>query len=86
MLKYFSYRIVYSSKLKQEQSHLIVAPPHGVLPLGNLLAITFMHSYLGFDLHGVAASMVFRLPVMKSFFVWLGCIDASSQTMSKVFF
>lgn len=47
LFRYFSLRMVYEEKL--DGQHLFVAPPHGVLPYGNLLTVHAMRNLNGID-------------------------------------
>lgn len=47
LFSYFSLRIVYEEKL--DGQHLFIAPPHGVLPYGNLLTVHAMRNINGID-------------------------------------
>ncbi len=47
LFKYFSLRMVYEEKL--DGQHLFIAPPHGVMPFGNLLTVHGMRNMNGID-------------------------------------
>lgn len=47
LFKYFSLRMLYEENL--DGQHLFIAPPHGVLPYGNLLTVHAMRNINGID-------------------------------------
>jgi hypothetical protein len=47
--RYFSLRFVWETMLPNKPPYLFIAPPHGLLPKGNLLAVHAMRNLTGFD-------------------------------------
>lgn len=69
-----------STELNNKQSQICVAPPHGVFPYGNILAMLIYPSLTGYYFHGLAASAALRVPFSKQILSLLGVLDASRET------
>eukprot|EP00308_Calcidiscus_leptoporus_P022171 CAMPEP_0119365672 /NCGR_PEP_ID=MMETSP1334-20130426/12588_1 /TAXON_ID=127549 /ORGANISM="Calcidiscus leptoporus, Strain RCC1130" /LENGTH=354 /DNA_ID=CAMNT_0007381705 /DNA_START=132 /DNA_END=1196 /DNA_ORIENTATION=+ len=86
LYKYFSYRFVWSGdddKLSQQSKPWFGAgPPHGVLPLANLLSIPAINSFGFVHFVGAPASVVFHTPFLR-YMTMLGCVDVSGASMAK---
>lgn len=68
MIKYFSFKIVRGGRLPDqdfERPIVLVAPPHGVFPFGNILTMIGYPMVMGYDFTGLAASAVFRTPIFR---------------------
>lgn len=96
VIKYFSFRIISEEDPKQLKSHngdgggdgegrpqILVAPPHGVFPYGNLLAMIAWPSYSGHHFQGLAANSALRVPVFKQILCGVGVIDASRASARR---
>jgi len=84
IIRYFSFKVVWEEPLEPENNaYILVAPPHGVFPFGNILTILFLHNYANFHFRGAGASVLYHIPIMRHVMRWLGCIDADFQTMKK---
>eukprot|EP00002_Diphylleia_rotans_P012060 TRINITY_DN2365_c0_g1_i7.p1 TRINITY_DN2365_c0_g1~~TRINITY_DN2365_c0_g1_i7.p1 ORF type:complete len:252 (+),score=39.28 TRINITY_DN2365_c0_g1_i7:77-832(+) len=84
MFKYFSFKGISPGKdLDPKKSYIFVAPPHGVIPLGNLLAIQSIYVAYGFTFHGMVASVVLQIPMLRNFVNWWGAVDASRHIAKK---
>eukprot|EP00002_Diphylleia_rotans_P039776 TRINITY_DN9310_c0_g1_i1.p1 TRINITY_DN9310_c0_g1~~TRINITY_DN9310_c0_g1_i1.p1 ORF type:complete len:375 (+),score=76.10 TRINITY_DN9310_c0_g1_i1:55-1179(+) len=84
MFKYFSFKgVVPTEPMDPNRSYIFVAPPHGVIPLGNLLAVQSIYVANGFTLHGMVASVVLKIPMLRNFVNWWGAIDASKEIAAK---
>eukprot|EP00808_Paulinella_micropora_P000510 g70968.t1 len=85
IMKYFSFRVAYEETLSPKQHrYILVAPPHGVFPIGNLLTMQGSSLIIpDFHLCGLAASMVFFTPLFRHFMAAVGCIDASRDVALK---
>jgi hypothetical protein len=44
---------------------ILVAPPHGFFPYGNILTMIVFPCIFGFNMRGIAASMALRVPFIK---------------------
>jgi 1-acyl-sn-glycerol-3-phosphate acyltransferase len=80
IIKYFSFRIIVEERVQDTQGHIFVAPPHGVFPYGNLLAMLLFPSLMGFPFKGLAASSALRFPIFRQVLCAMGVIDASRNT------
>jgi hypothetical protein len=87
IIKYFSFRFAYDERpLTQEESNtphrpqILVAPPHGVFPYGNILSMLVWPSLSGHHFMGLAANAALRVfPILKN----IGVVDASPKTARR---
>ena len=77
MLKYFSMRFIWQEDLSPEEPYILVAPPHGVFPFGNVCTMIAMPRVGGFSFRGLAASVIFTMPIFRQLLTWIGAEDAS---------
>jgi 2-acylglycerol O-acyltransferase 2 len=96
--KYFSFRFISEdrppvppsaadgNKEGQEEYHprIMCAPPHGVFPYGNILAMLVWPSMFGHTFRGLASSAALRPPIFKQVLRSIGVVDASRQVAQKV--
>ena len=84
--RYFSYRFVWSGD--DDQASLASAawigagPPHGVLPLANIISVSALNSFLGRHFVGAPASVVFRTPFLR-YMTLLGCVDVAGKSIAR---
>jgi len=83
ILRYFSFKIVFQEQIQKDKPTILVAPPHGVFPFGNIVTLIAFPSMMGFSFRGLVTSAAFRTPIFKYFFTKLGCVDASSKTAAQ---
>lgn len=89
-IHYFSYRFVFEDRPPKKdlkdpnyRPRIMVAPPHGVFPYGNLLAMVAWPSLCGSHFRGLAASSALRPPIFKQIMRSMGVIDASRHIARK---
>jgi len=95
-LKYFSFRFISEqypktmpktknteNEIEKHAPQILVAPPHGVFPYGNLLAMLVWPSLTGHHFQGLAANAALRIPIFKQVLRSMGVIDASRQSARK---
>mmetsp|Transcript_10059 Transcript_10059/g.22219 ORF Transcript_10059/g.22219 Transcript_10059/m.22219 type:complete len:354 (+) Transcript_10059:260-1321(+) len=86
LYKYFSYRFIWSDddneKVRTAPAWFGASPPHGVLPLANLLCIPAINNFGFREFVGAPASVVFRTPFLR-YMTMLGCVDVSGKSMTK---
>ena len=64
---------------------LYVIVPHGVVPLGCLMGISYGELFLpGLQQTPAAASVLFRLPVIRQIFTWLGAVPADRENLVRL--
>lgn len=80
VLRYFSVKVIYMTKLKKNVPTILVTPPHGVFPFGNLLAMLALPDIMGFSIRGLGASSIFWTPVFRQIMGTIGVIDASKAS------
>ncbi|CAJ1938036.1 unnamed protein product [Cylindrotheca closterium] len=84
VVKYFSYRMVVETVPEPKgRPRIMVAPPHGVFPYGNILAMLAYPSLCGDTFRGLAASNALRPPVFKQILRSIGVVDASRSVARK---
>jgi 1-acyl-sn-glycerol-3-phosphate acyltransferase len=90
VIKYFSFRFIFEDrpppKNPQDPNYrprIMVAPPHGVFPYGNILAMIVWPAVTGSTFRGLAASSALRPPIFKQILRSIGIIDASRHIARK---
>jgi 1-acyl-sn-glycerol-3-phosphate acyltransferase len=88
VIKYFSFRFILEERPKspsdpQYRPWIMVAPPHGVFPYGNLLAMLVWPVLNGSTFRGLAASSALRPPIFKQILRSMGVIDASRHVARR---
>jgi len=88
VVRYFSFRFILEERPKHPSSAdyrpwIMVAPPHGVFPYGNLLAMLVWPVLSGSYFRGLAASSALRPPIFKQILRSMGVIDASRHIARK---
>jgi len=88
--KYFSFRFIaeerpaYPDPSNPDYHPMImVAPPHGVFPYGNILAMLGFPTMFGFPFRGLASSAALRPPIFKQVLRSIGTVDASRDVARK---
>ena len=82
LFKYFSLRMASDVQIDPEGQYIFVAPPHGVLPMGNLLTVHAMRNINGLDFRGLTTSAALTLPLFRHYLGSIGTIAASSHIAS----
>mmetsp|Transcript_22735 Transcript_22735/g.37636 ORF Transcript_22735/g.37636 Transcript_22735/m.37636 type:complete len:364 (-) Transcript_22735:57-1148(-) len=83
IVKYFSAKYISEAECSRDNRYIYVAPPHGVFPYGNILAIQAWPSRFGFGFRGLAASSALRVPIFKQILRCIGVVDASRHVARK---
>jgi diacylglycerol O-acyltransferase 2, plant len=85
-LDYFRFEIVLEDEeaTSREPNQLLCEYPHGIYPLGSLLSFFCAKEVMqeGRKVFGLAASVIFRVPVMKHVFSWLGTRAATRRNLA----
>ena len=88
--RYFSFRFIFEQRPSHpdpnnENYHpsIMVAPPHGVFPYGNILSMLVFPSLFGHVFRGLSSSAALRPPIFKQVLRSIGVIDASRQVARK---
>ncbi|KAL3934495.1 MAG: hypothetical protein SGARI_003358, partial [Bacillariaceae sp.] len=91
--KYFSFRFICEefppptpTPDKNDETYhprIMVAPPHGVFPYGNILSMIVFPPLFGQTFRGLASSAALRPPVFKQILRSIGVIDASRNVARK---
>lgn len=86
LYKYFSYRFVWSNDddavSQASPAWYGAGPPHGVLPLANLLSIPGINSFCFRPFVGAPASVVFHTPFLR-YMTLFGAVDVGGKSMAK---
>ena len=88
VIKYFSFRFIFEDRPPPPgddnyRPRIMVAPPHGVFPYGNLLAMLVWPAVTGASFRGLASSSALRPPIFKQILRSMGVIDASRHVARK---
>lgn len=88
--KYFSFRFIVEKRPPQpdpndENYHpaIMVAPPHGVFPYGNILSMLVFPALFGHTFRGLASSAALLPPFFKQVLRSIGVVDASRHIARK---
>eukprot|EP01031_Cornospumella_fuschlensis_P044562 gene44562-54498_t len=84
IIKYFSYKGIYEERLPRGKPYILVAPPHGVFPYGNIATMIAYPSLAGYSMRALAASAALTLPIWKQLLGTIGAVDASRKSAEKV--
>jgi hypothetical protein len=84
ILRYFSFKGVFAEPILENKPYILVAPPHGVFPFGNIVTMISFPSLMGFSFKGLAASAALQMPVFRQILCTIGVIDASRKSATKV--
>lgn len=84
ILRYFSFKAIYAEPIIENKPYILVAPPHGVFPFGNIVTMIAFPSIMGFSFKGLAASAAVRMPIFRQLLGTIGGISASKKTATKV--
>ena len=89
VIKYFSFRFIAEERPKNPSDKdyrpwIMVAPPHGVFPYGNLLAMLVWPALNGSHFRGLASSSALRPPIFKQILRSMGVVDASRHVARKM--
>ena len=68
---------------KGVRPQILVAPPHGVFPYGNILAMIAWPCFAGHHFQGLAANSALRVPIFKQILCGMGVIDASRASARR---
>lgn len=79
LFRYSSLTYGWEAPLPGGRPYLLICPPHGVLPVANLLVLLALRSATGFDFTGLTADAALRLPVMRQIMTWIGCQSATAS-------
>lgn len=84
IFSYFSMRVVWEDGYAPATHSILVAPAHGVFPYGSLLIVVLYKMFIKNPIRGVAASVIFYLPVSRHFMQWLGVVPATREIITTL--
>lgn len=84
MMGYFSWRYILEEFPNPNRPRILVAPPHGVFPYGNLLSVICHPSVAGIYCRGLAARTAVSVPIFKQTLRSIGVVDANRVTARRV--
>lgn len=86
IIKYFSFKGIWSKGflLDPSKKYILVSPPHGAFPFGNICTILMCPRLMGVPLRGLAASVIFRVPGFRHFLRWIGAVEADRHTAERL--
>lgn len=89
LYKYFSYRFVWcdddiaaNQAVAQSGAWIGAGPPHGVLPLANVLSIPAINSFGFCHFVGAPASVVFHTPFLR-YLALYDCVSVGRKSLTK---
>ena len=62
------------------KARILVAPPHGVFPFGNILTMLAFPSIVGYPMRALAASAALQFPVFRQLMGTIGAIPADRSS------
>lgn len=80
ILRYFSFKVIFAEQLKPNHPTILVAPPHGVFPFGNIITMIAFPSIMGYSFRGLAASAALATPIFRQYLATIGVIDAAPKS------
>jgi hypothetical protein len=86
VLRYFSFKAIFEEQFPVNKPIILVAPPHGVFPFGNITTMIAYPSCMGYSFRGLAASAAVQMPIFRQLLCTIGAIDASKHSALKVSF
>ena len=84
MIKYFSFKVIFHDFIPAKTRTILVAPPHGVFPFGNIITMLGFPSVMGYPFNGIASNAVFRTPIFRQILEWIDVMDASRATCERI--
>jgi hypothetical protein len=82
---YFSFSYLFEENLDPKKSYVFVEFPHGVFPMGPLVAGTLVNiMFPDFKIFSLAANSVFTIPGWRHFSTWMGSVPATSANFRKL--
>jgi 2-acylglycerol O-acyltransferase 2 len=83
IIRYFSFKAIYEDRIEVNKPYILVAPPHGVFPFGNIVTMLAFPSVMGFGFKGLASSAALKVPIFRQLLYAIGAIDASKESANK---
>ncbi len=80
MIRYFSFKGCFYEMIDNKRPYILVAPPHGLFPFGNILTMVSFPFMAGFHFKGLAATLAVRMPIFKQILGSIGTISASRDS------
>mmetsp|Transcript_22134 Transcript_22134/g.61235 ORF Transcript_22134/g.61235 Transcript_22134/m.61235 type:complete len:334 (-) Transcript_22134:512-1513(-) len=78
--RYFHFSFLLEEVAKKNGRYVFVEFPHGVFPMGPLVAGTLCQAiFPGITIYSLAASSVFNVPGWRHFVAWIGSMPASKS-------
>ncbi|GLC45911.1 hypothetical protein PLESTF_000711500 [Pleodorina starrii] len=83
--EYFTFSYLFEEVLDPNKKYIFAEFPHGVFPMGPLLGATECQlMFPGFHIFGLAANVVFRVPLWRHMMAWLGSVPATTADFKRV--
>lgn len=84
IIKYFSFKIIFPGFIPQGRRTILVAPPHGVFPFGNIITVLAFPSIMGYPFRGIASSAALRAPIFRQMLEFIGVTDANRKNCERI--
>uniref|UniRef100_A0A6B2LBC0 Acyltransferase n=1 Tax=Arcella intermedia TaxID=1963864 RepID=A0A6B2LBC0_9EUKA len=83
--RYFKMTYKVEQPLDTSRNYLICHFPHGVFPLGPLLGSSVVKIMSpGLKVYGISSDSIFKIPLYRHIFSWLGCRPATRENFKKL--
>jgi 2-acylglycerol O-acyltransferase 2 len=83
--EYFHFSCLFEVVLEPNKHYIFTEFPHGVYPMGPLVAGTLMQTlFPDWSIYSVAASSVFKIPLWRHFISWIGSRPATSKNFKAL--
>jgi diacylglycerol O-acyltransferase 2, plant len=83
--EYFHFSCLFETVLIPHKRYVFTEFPHGVFPMGPLVAGTLMQTlFPDWSIYSVAASSVFNIPMWRHFLSWIGSMPASPHNFKML--
>lgn len=84
ILRYFSFKVIFPDFIPRGRRTILVAPPHGVFPFGNIVTMLAFPSIMGYPFRGIASSAALHAPVFRQMLEWIGVVDADRKNCENI--
>lgn len=83
--KYFSYEFENLCKMEKGKKYIFFEFPHGIFPMGQFLSSSLIpDTFPGEMVCGLAADIVFYIPVIRQLLAWAGARRASRKSIKEL--
>eukprot|EP01024_Parvocaulis_polyphysoides_P068205 TRINITY_DN8279_c0_g1_i3.p4 TRINITY_DN8279_c0_g1~~TRINITY_DN8279_c0_g1_i3.p4 ORF type:complete len:305 (+),score=25.54 TRINITY_DN8279_c0_g1_i3:55-915(+) len=81
--QYFSFSFKLETNY-EDKEYILAEFPHGVFPMGQIMAATLVPEMFNSKVYALAASILFRIPLYAQMFVMMGCKPATKKNFKAL--